>query len=208
MNEGARRYIPPLDDGLAWAVAAIVLLAAVFLAAAPVPIAVVVSLAAYAGLALARVKDKPPAVSLLGATDEDSYQIARSKIARLRELRNGISDQDVRAWIDGYQRQAGAILAVIEEDRKLRAAPLFLQGNVLPSEELLQEYARLERRNVQAAKPILERIKRENLPLIRRATDDFYEQLHQIDVIEIDTLSERLEYNLTDRLPAIGRSER
>ena len=202
-----QRYIPPWDDGLAWVVAALVLLAAVFLANIPVPVAILLGVIAYLGLALARAREpavpgKPPAM-----TDEQAFAAAASKIGQLRRLSRDIHDRDVSAWLDNFCDMSDAILGVITEDRKLRAAPLFLQGIVIPTEQLLQDYARLERRNVAAAKPVLARVKSDNLPDITRATDDFYQQLHQTDVIEIDTLSERLEYNLSDRLPAIGRGD-
>lgn len=200
-----QRYIPPWDDGLAWVVAAVVLLVAVFLANVPVPVAILLGIIAYVGLALARVREsgvpgQPPSM-----TDEQAFAAAASRTGQLRNLARGIQDRDVRIWLENFCDMSDAILGVITEDRKLRAAPLFLQGIVVPTEQLLDDYARLERRNVAAAKPVLARVKSENLPLITKATDDFYQQLHQTDVIEIDTLSERLEYNLSDRLPAIGR---
>ena len=55
-----KRFIPPWDDGLAWVVAALVLLAAVFLANVPVPVAILLGVVAYLGLALARARE--PAV--------------------------------------------------------------------------------------------------------------------------------------------------
>ena len=202
-----KRYIPPWDDALAWVVAAVVLLAAVFLANVPVPVAVLVGLIAYVGLALARGREPEEPGLPPPMTDEQAFASAAERTAQLRKLARGIQDGDVRAWLDQFCDKSDAILAVIQEDRKLRAAPLFLQGVVIPAEQLLQDYARLERRNVAAAKPVLARVESENLPLITKATDDFYQQLHQTDVIEIDTLSERLEYNLNDRLPAIGRGD-
>jgi hypothetical protein len=202
-----KRYIPPWDDALAWVVAAVVLLAAVFLANVPVPVAVLVGLIAYVGLALARAREPAVPEKQPPMTDDQAFAAAAERTAQLRTLARGIQDRDVRAWLDQFCDKSDAILSVIQEDRKLRAAPLFLQGVVIPAEQLLEDYARLERRNVAAAKPVLARVKSENLPLITKATDDFYQQLHQTDVIEIDTLSERLEYNLSDRLPAIGRGD-
>jgi hypothetical protein len=205
---GLARYIPPFDDGIAWIVAAVILLVAVFVAHVPVPAAVLLSLVAYLGLALTRAERAPATPSYVGTSDEEALAISRTKVAQLRALGKTIPDPEVRNWIDGFCDQATAIMGVIEEDRKYRAAPLFLQGIVTPTEELLREYARLANRGVQAAQPSLDRVKRENLPLITHATEDFYQQLHQTDVAEIDTLSERLEFNLIDRLPAIGRGER
>lgn len=203
-----QRYVPPWDDGIAWAVAAVVLLAAVFLAGTPVPVAILLSVVAYGGLALARAPERRGATAPHVMSDEAALRIASDRIAALRGLRRDVRDEVVRDWIGSFTDRSSAILTVIAEDRKLRAAPLFLQGIIAPADDLLREYARLEGRGVQSAIPILERIRRENLPLIDQATAEFYEQLHRTDVAEIDTLSERLEYNLSDRLPAIARGDR
>ena len=203
-----KRYIPPWDDGLAWVVAAVVLLAAVFLANVPVPVAILLSLVAYLGLALARAREpvlpgRPPPM-----TDEQAFASA----ARA----NGATEEAGKRHSGQRRARRGSINSAIRatpswpSSRKTaNSAPrrCSCKGSSFRAEQLLEDYARLERRNVAAAKPVLERVKSENLPLITKATDDFYQQLHQTDVIEIDTLSERLEYNLSDRLPAIGRGD-
>ena len=92
-------------------------------------------------------------------TDEQAFNTAASKVGQLRKLSGDIHDQDVSAWLNNFCDMSDAILGVIKEDRKLRAAPLFLQGIVIPTEQLIEDYARLERRNVEAAEPVLARVR-------------------------------------------------
>jgi hypothetical protein len=81
-------------------------------------------------------------------------------------------------------------------DGKLDRATVFNDQLLELCRSILTEYVVLSGRKIKSARTVLEKIETHDLPLIERAADDFYENLHRQEMIDLATLSEVLELNL------------
>jgi hypothetical protein len=61
----------------------------------------------------------------------------------------------------------------------------FVDRLLTPTEALMERYARLANRGIDAAEPTLAKVEREDLPRIESRLDSLYEQLHRGDVVDL-----------------------
>lgn len=72
----------------------------------------------------------------------------------------------------------------------------FIEHYLVPTEAILERYARLAGRGVAAAEPALATVEHRDLPLLETRLTDLYEQLHRGDVIDLQVASEMLDLDL------------
>jgi hypothetical protein len=84
----------------------------------------------------------------------------------------------------------------------------FVDRYVVPTETLLDRYARLAERRIAAAEPTLTKVEQEDLPQLAARLDALYEQLHRGDVVELAVASEMLEFGFADEPPGTESSSR
>jgi hypothetical protein len=132
--------------------------------------------------------------------EADSQQVAlEAALANamvLDSLQRRIPKPEVREQVGRILDRSAQVLAVIQEDGTLAAAPLFNDYLLTPVRALLTEYVRLSGRGISSAGALLEKTEKHDLPLIERAIDTFYERLHRSHVIDLAILGEVLELNL------------
>ena len=125
-----------------------------------------------------------------------AFRAAVANLVAIRTLALRIARPEVLLQVDRIADRTGQILAVMREDRNLTAAPLFNEQLVEPIRSMLTQYVRLSTREVRSAEAELERIETNDLPMIERAVDNFFEKLHRAQVVDLATLREVLEFNL------------
>jgi hypothetical protein len=190
--------------------AAVTLLLLVFALDLTPWLAVPLAVSTYLGIALlrrsrpawsARIRGGWPLARGQGATAEEiadlgDYEAAVASVASIRTLATEVAKPPVRAQVERVLDRADRILAVIRLDGKLDRAAVFNDPLLELFRSILAEYVVLSTRGIRSAGELLEKIETNDLPLIERAVDDFYEQLHRREMIDLATLSDVLELNL------------
>jgi hypothetical protein len=128
--------------------------------------------------------------------DLRAYEEAVTSVAAMRDLAREIATQPVREQVDRILDRADRILTVARLDGKLDRAAVFNVHLLELVRSILTDYVVLSTREIRSAGELLEKIETHALPLIEQAADDFYEQLHRREVIDLATLSDVLELNL------------
>jgi methyl coenzyme M reductase alpha subunit len=96
--------------------------------------------------------------------------------------------------------------ALASDNAEAQLVTWFIERYVQPTETLLGQYARLERRDVSAAEPALRKVETEDLPLLESKLDTLYQQLHRGDLVSLQVASEMLEFGLSDQPPRLTRT--
>jgi hypothetical protein len=197
-------------DLLAGGVAAITLLLLVFALDLTPWLAVPLAVSAYLGIALLR-RSRPgwryttwggwPLNVIRGTTAEEiayvrAYEEAAASVAAIRALTRDVTKLPVRAHVERILDRVDQILTVMRMDGKLDRAAVFNDQLLELFRSILTEYVVLSTRQVKSAGELLDKIENHDLPLVERVTDDFYEQLHRREMIDLATFSDVLELNL------------
>lgn len=195
-------------DLVAGAGAALLFLILYFALDAPLILAILLAVAAYAGIVLVR----PQVAARKGDTAEDTlekanlaFETSLAKVAAIRELATRIQKEGTRDLVLRIADQSDRILAAMREDNNQAAAPLFLEQLLEPTEALLETYVRLSTRGVKAADELLARNESQDLPMIERAARNFFEKMHRDSIVDLAALSEVLEFNLETMTPVTPR---
>jgi ABC-type transport system involved in cytochrome bd biosynthesis fused ATPase/permease subunit len=193
-------------DLVAGVVAAVLVLVLAFVAGLSLPIAIVLALAAYVGIVLVR----PTVGRPRGDTAEEAaekatlaYETSVAKVATIRGLAARVQKEGTRDLVLRICDQSDRILAAMKEDNNFKAAPLFLEQLLEPTEALLETYVRLSTRGVKAADELLARNESQDLPMIERAARNFFERMHRDSIVDLAALSEVLEFNLENPTPVV-----
>lgn len=132
---------------------------------------------------------------------------AEARIARLWRVARTIENPATR---DAGFRVCAAADRVAEalalDNAEPQLVTWFIERYVQPTETLLGQYARLERRDVSAAEPTLRKVETEDLPLLESKLDTLYQQLHRGDLVSLQVASEMLELGLPDQPPRLTRT--
>jgi hypothetical protein len=132
---------------------------------------------------------------------------AEARIARLWRVARSIENpatRDLAFRVCAAADRVAEALATDNADSQL--VTWFIERYVQPTETLLGQYARLERRDVSAAEPALRKVETEDLPLLESKLDTLYQQLHRGDLVSLQVASEMLEFGLSDQPPRLTRT--
>jgi len=130
------------------------------------------------------------------ASDEAAYEAARLDAAAIGALAAQVANPATRAQLDRILERTGQILAAMRADEDVTEAPVLDSLILEPLRALLTTYVRISARDIRGAKDLLVKIEDVDLPRIEQAVTEFYERLHQRQVIDLATLSDMLEINL------------
>lgn len=83
----------------------------------------------------------------------------------------------------------------------------YIERYIQPTETLLSQYARLERRGVEGAAATLAKVETEDLPLLQSKLDTLYQQLHRGDLVSLQVASEMLEFGLSEPPPRLRTTQ-
>ena len=159
-------------------------------------LAILLAVATYAAIVLLRPRPAPDETVDEAHRQHLAFQAALANAEAIRALQARIARPAVREQVGRILDRIAQVLAVIQEDGNLAAAPLFNDHLLAPVRALLTEYVRLSNREISSASELLEKTETHDLPRIERAIDTFYERLHRSHVVDLATLGEMLELNL------------
>jgi hypothetical protein len=125
-----------------------------------------------------------------------AFQAALANAEAIREIQPWIASPSARYQVGRILERTDQVLAVMQEDRNLTAAPLFNDHLLTPTCSLVMEYVRLSKRGISSATDLLEKTETHTLPRIERAIDTFYERLHRSHVVDLATFGEILDLDL------------
>ncbi|MDQ3693672.1 MAG: 2TM domain-containing protein [Chloroflexota bacterium] len=132
---------------------------------------------------------------------------AETRIGRLwrvaRTIENPVTQDKAFQVCAAADRVAEALT---QDNAEPQLVTWFIERYIQPTETLLGQYARLERRDVAAAEPALAKVENEDLPLLQSKLDTLYQQLHRGDVVSLQVASEMLEFGLSDPPPRLTRT--
>jgi hypothetical protein len=132
---------------------------------------------------------------------------AEARIARLWRVARTIENPETQEL--AFRVCAGAdrvAEALAMDNAESQLVTWFIERYVEPTETLLGQYARLERRGVSAAEPTLRKVETEDLPLLESKLDTLYQQLHRGDLVSLQVASEMLEFGLSDTPPRLTQT--
>jgi hypothetical protein len=130
------------------------------------------------------------------AQQQRAFQAALANAEAIREIQPWIANPSARYQVGRILERTDQVLAVMQEDRNLTAAPLFNDHLLTPTCSLVMEYVRLSKRGISSANDLLEKTETHTLPRIERAIDTFYERLHRSHVVDLATFGEILDLDL------------
>lgn len=154
---------------------------------------------------------KAPTAKAASANDASTNRYtaaeAEARIARLwrvaRTIENPATQELAFQVCAGADRVAEALAM---DNAESQLVTWFIERYVEPTETLLGQYARLERRGVSAAEPTLRKVETEDLPLLESKLDTLYQQLHRGDLVSLQVASEMLEFGLSDMPPRLTQT--
>lgn len=193
---------------MAGIVAVVAFLLLAFAADVPLVAAMVITIAAYLGVVLIR----PQVAARPEDTVEESaeraalaYETAIAKVEAIRGLAARVQKEGTRDLVVRIADQSDRSLAAMKEGSNVAAAPLFLEQLLEPAEALLETYVRFSARGVKAADELLARNEGQDLPMIERASRQFFERLQREGGVDLTALREVLEFNLESTTPITPR---
>lgn len=189
---------------LAGGAAVVVLVVLVFVLRLNPVLATLFAVAVYAGLELleppapeSRYRKWWPFGGRSGETDEAiAFKSAVSHAETIAVLTAQIPSPRVRGHLDRILARTEQILVVMRTDNDVTAAPILDALILEPLAALITEYHPIATRGVAGAGDLLAKVETVDLPLIEQAVDDFYEHLHQRQMIDLAILSDMLQVNL------------
>ena len=122
----------------------------------------------------------------------------REQAARMRRTLGGINDREVRLRVTNLVDDADRILTSLRDRGDTVLAHTFNDRYLAPATTILTRYARLVSRDLTTARPVLDRVETHDLPLLQRRYDEFYEQVHRGDLIDLEVASEMLAFELDE----------
>ena len=151
----------------------------------------------------------PPNRSAGGTAASGRYTAAdaEARVARLwrvaRTIQNPATQEKAFQVCAAADRVAEA-LAIDNAESQL--VNWYIERYLEPTETLLGQYARLERRGVEGAAATLAKVEHEDLPLLESKLDTLYQQLHRGDLVSLQVASEMLELGLSEPPPRLSRT--
>lgn len=143
--------------------------------------------------------NQPDPGVIAGAIEE-----AEARVARLWRVARQIPEGSARERAFGVCAAADRVAEVLAQDKDRvdgDTVRWFVDRLLSPTESLLDRYARLATRGVDAAEPTLVKVADEDLPRIEARLDTLYQQLHRRDVVDLAVSSEMVEFGLDDAPP-------
>ena len=134
----------------------------------------------------------------------------REQAARMRRTLGGINDREVRLRVSNLVDDADRILTSLRDRGDIVLAHTFNDRYLAPATTILTRYSRLVSRDLTTARPVLDRVETHDLPLLLRRYDEFYEQVHRGDLIDLEVASEMLAFELDEPVngtPSLGASD-
>lgn len=190
-------------------IAALAFLAITFLLHLPLWAGIPLAVAVYAAVTLLRPRAaEDAAADAEGQAALAAYKEALTRAQEIRLSAGRIGKPAVKAEALAFCDRADQVLAAIQADDNLPAAPIFLDRLLNPTRELVDDYVRLAARAVPGSEAALIRSETHDLPLVRKAADSFYEQLHRDSLVDLAALSETLEFNLDNVTMRVPRAPR
>ncbi len=122
----------------------------------------------------------------------------REQAARMRRTLGGINDREIRLLVANLVDDADRILGSLRDRGDTVLARTFNDRYLAPATTILTRYARLVSRGLTSARPVLDRVETHDLPLLQRRYDEFYEQVHRGDLIDLEVASEMLSFELDE----------
>ncbi len=89
------------------------------------------------------------------------------------------------------------LAAIADHPDEQDVAQDFTTRFLTPANHILGTYADLASRDVVSARPVLERVEREDLPVMLESARDVYDRLHRRSVIDLEVSREMLHADLT-----------
>ena len=126
----------------------------------------------------------------------DALTKGRDQAARMRRTLGGINDRNIRLRVTNLVDDADRILASLRERGDTMLTQTFNERYLAPATTILTRYTRLVSRDLTSARPVLDRVETHDLPLLQRKYDEFYEQVHRGDLIDLEVASEMLAFEL------------
>ena len=120
----------------------------------------------------------------------------RDFAARMRRTLSGITDRTIRLRVTNLVDDADRILGSLRDRGDTVLARTFNDRYLAPATTILTRYTRLVSRELTSARPVLDRVESHDLPLLQRKYDEFYEQVHRGDLIDLEVASEMLAFEL------------
>lgn len=155
----------------------------------------------YVGTTLLRPHTAPAVPAPPPSAGEEAYAQSRASCARMLTVAKEITDPTVRRQVRAVQAKFSKMLDVMDEDQKFVSTSEYYSGLVRPFERILGEYLRLSSRNVPSAVPQLRRFERDVVPRTEAVAEAFYQDYHQMDVIDLAALMEIHRLNLDSLSP-------
>ncbi len=134
----------------------------------------------------------------------------REQAARMRRTLGGINDREIRLRVTNLVDDADRILGSLRDRGDTVLAHTFSDRYLAPATTILTRYARLVSRGLTSARPVLDRVETHDLPLLQRRYDEFYEQVHRGDLIDLEVASEMLAFELDEPVngtPSLSATE-
>lgn len=155
-------------------------------------LALALSLATYAGVALVRPHPAVPAPAPPEpiSDDEAAFQQARASTAHVLEQAELIGNPRVQEGVRGVAAKFGKMLDVMQKDRDFKDAPEYDTKVVGPFASMLDKYVLLLDRGVDLASPQLAYFEQVEVPRIDSASDVLYQRYHETHVLDLAALLE------------------
>lgn len=139
----------------------------------------------------ARATEEPTDVEL-----RDALRRGRDLANRMRRSLGGIRDGQIRTRATHLVDDADRILASLRDRGDRTLAATFNERYLTPAETILSRYARLQALDLTTGRDALDRVESHDLPLLQKRYDEFYEQVHRGDLIDLEVASEMLAFEL------------
>lgn len=189
-------------DVIAAPIAVLAALLMIFVIDVQWSLAILLSLGVYAGVYLLRPDSKPVEPVSEPITPElQKVAESRSASMRIAEAIPSLPTDSARELLARIVAEIDKMLDAIEEDAstdeaRLAAAPLYYTRMVGQLDGYLAKAIRLKRRGVRLAETQFERLVSEDLPHYEKAAEEFYQEYHNQEVLDLAALAEILRYNL------------
>ncbi len=128
--------------------------------------------------------------------EEIAYARARAKLKEMQDSIGNIPKSSMRKCVTKLTDEIARMLDAIESDRdrgSMIVAPVYESKLVEPFSALLKQTLWLVERKVKGAEKYVDYIDTTVCPKTLYAADEFYQQYHQQDVLDLAALSEILE---------------
>lgn len=139
----------------------------------------------------ARATEEPADVEL-----RDALRRGRDLANRMRRSLGGIRDGQIRTRATHLVDDADRILASLRDRGDRTLAATFNERYLTPAETILSRYTRLQALDLTTGRDALDRVESHDLPLLQKRYDEFYEQVHRGDLIDLEVASEMLAFEL------------